>query len=151
MGMSSGGRTPSAGDGPAARPRNSALVRDPTDELVVFSLPPQVAALPADLRDEYCYWPMMSIIGSKPTVPLGPVREVTFQYMTRPDDGPLIQMRHPCAGCRLAVSQAATALARPEAGDLTICVAQCVVVYLGELSAVTGEFSPIMRPSDGQE
>lgn len=150
MGVPGGGRTPSSGDGPAAEAPISALVRDPTDELVVFSLPPQVAALPADLRDDYCYWPMISIIGSKPTVPLGPVREVSFQYMARPDDEARIQIRHPCAGCRLAVSEAAATLDRAEAGGLTLCVAQCVVVYLGELSTVTGRFSPIMRPSGGE-
>ena len=123
------------------------LVRDPTDELVVFSVPPLIAALPPDLRDDCCYWPMMSVIGSRPMVPLGPVRGVTFQYMTRPGDEDRIEMRHPCAGCRRAVSGAAATLDHPDAGDSTIWVAQCVVVHLGDLSAVTGTFSPLMRPT----
>jgi len=127
----------------------SSLVRDPTDELVLFSVPPQVLALPPDLRDDYCYWPMVSaILAQDPVAPLGPVQNPSYQFMTQPEDAERIDLRHPCAGCRGAVQEAAAALERVEPGSLTICVAQCVVVYLRDISMLNGRFTPLMRTSD---
>jgi hypothetical protein len=129
--------------------RVSELVRDPTDELVVFAVPPEVMHLPEDLRDDYCYWPMVAVIATQaPLPPLGPVQDATFQFMTHPDDVHRIELRHPCAECRRSVSEAADMLEGVEPGSLTICVAQCVVVYLRDIRALEGHFSPIMRSSD---
>jgi hypothetical protein len=127
----------------------SDVVRDPTDELVVFAVPPDVMLLPEDLRDDYCYWPMVTVIAGQTPLPLlGPVQDATFQFMTDPDHRHRIELRHPCAECRSSVSEAAAALEGVEPGSLTICVAQCVVVYLRDIRALEGRFSPIMRSTD---
>ena len=124
----------------------STPVRDPTDELVVFSVPPRVLHLPADLRDDYCYWPMLSaILLQRPVAPLGPVRDATYQFMSSADDGQRIELRHPCDQCRTAVREAAAVLDHAEHAGLVVCVAQCVVDYLRDLSLLDGRFSPIMR------
>jgi hypothetical protein len=126
------------------------LVRDPTDELVVFSVPPAVLDLPPDLRDDYCYWPMISAIAAAvPVVPLGPVQDPGYQFMTRPDDVRHIELRHPCPRCREAVTHAAEMLEHAEPGTMAVCVAQCVVVYLRDIALLDGRFSPIMRTADG--
>lgn len=127
----------------------SGLVRDPTDELVVFAVPPEVMHLPEDLRDDYCYWPMVTVIATQtPLPPLGPVQDASYQFMSHPDDRHGIELRHPCAECRSSVAQAAAMLEGAEPGSLTICVAQCVVVYLRDIRALEGRFSPIMRSTD---
>ncbi|WP_146904938.1 hypothetical protein [Cellulomonas aerilata] len=127
----------------------SDIVRDPTDELVVFAVPQEAMQLRPDLRDDYCYWPMVSTIAAQSPLPLlGPVHEPTYQYMTRPDDLHGIELRHPCARCRASVERAAQALAGVEPGTLGICVAQCVVVYLRDIQTLDGRFSPIMRLAD---
>ncbi len=128
----------------------SELVRDPTDELVVFAVPPEVRHLPPDVRDDYCYWPMIRAIATQtPLTPLGPVQDATFQFMVQPDDEHRIELRHPCAECQKSVGQAAAMLDGVEPGSVTICVAQCVVVYLRDIRALHGRYSPIMRSSDG--
>ena len=124
------------------------FVRDPTDELAVFALDPRVMHLPDDLRDDYCYWPMiMAIASHTPLTPLGPVQDVSLQFMTCPDDVHRIELRHPCARCRDSVGRAARSLEGVDPGSLTICVAQCVVVYLSELTSLDGRYSPTMRSS----
>jgi hypothetical protein len=127
----------------------SDLVRDPTDELVVFVVPPEVMALPPDLRDDYCYWPMIATIATQTPLPLlGPVRDATFQYLDVPQDVHRIELRHPCDACRTSVAQAAAALEDVEPGSVAVCVAQCVVVYLRDIQGLDGRFSPIMRNYD---
>ena len=58
--------------------------------------------LPPDLRDDYCYWPMISAIAVRgPGRPRSaPSRDPGYQFMTRPDDVRHIELRHPCARCR---------------------------------------------------
>jgi len=125
------------------------LVRDPTDELVVFSVPPAVLELPPDVRDDYCYWPMVAaILAQGPVAPLGPVQDASYQFMTRPDDADNIRLRHPCPQCRATVNHAAEHLSSAEPGSVTLCVAQCVLVYLREIRSLQGRFSPIMRSTD---
>lgn len=127
----------------------SNLVRDPTDELVVFAVPPQVMQLEPDLRDDYCYWLMISAIAAQtPLPPFGPVQDVTYQYMTHPDDMDRITLRHPCDECRASVTHAAAALEGVDQGSVTICVAQCVVTYLRDIHQLHGRYSPIMRDPD---
>ena len=124
----------------------STPVRDPTDELVVFAVPAGVLQLPADLRDDYCYWPMVAaILAQRPVAPIGPVRDASYQYMTASDDSHRIELRHPCDQCRTAVRQAAETFDHAEHPGLVLCVAQCVVDYLRDLSLLDGRFSPIMR------
>ena len=127
----------------------SELVRDPTDELVVFAVPPEVMNLTPDLRDDYCYWPMVRAIAMQtPLTPLGPVQDATFQFMVGPDDEHRVELRHPCTECRASLARAAAMLDGVERGSLIICVAQCVVVYLRDIRALHGRFSPIMRGTD---
>ncbi len=127
----------------------SGPVRDPTDELVVFTVPPQVMQLPPDLRDDYCYWPMITAIANQtPVAPLGPVQDASYQFMVHPDDQHRIELRHPCASCRRSITAAAAMLEGVEPDSVVVCVAQCVVVYLRDIRGLDGRFSPIMRTTD---
>lgn len=120
-----------------------ALIADPTDEMAIFVVTELVMQLPDDLRDGYCYWPLsQAITMQEGTIPLGPVREISYQFMRTPEDAEKIVLRHPCASCTAALDQAKEALRNNDFPGRVLCVAQCIVDYLRDVRKAGGAFHP---------
>ena len=123
-----------------------ALVTDPTDEMAIFVVPEAVMQLPPDLRDGYCYWPLSSAITMQEgTIPIGPVRDITYQFMATAEDAQNVVLRHPCASCIAALDQAVMALRNGDFPGRVMCLAQCVVDYLKDIRRAGGDFHPRRR------
>jgi hypothetical protein len=108
----------------------AALIAEPAEEVILFTLPEAWLMLPEDMMKEAAYWAVVQAVQAQErTIPLGPPFNIEMTVADKASDLADVKIRHECDECQQTLEDAREAL-RESRFDKKMILCQFTQVYV---------------------